>query len=171
MAIYTKSEWNAFFTGCGSKFRAGMRSPSGMLYIGLVLGGVAWASFAIPNLNAGETTPETLGIYVIGILVTVIADALMILIKGGDQNPLEQGIAVAVVIIALGALMLASLFSLRSSHFENSTKILHGWRCLADQVLFLLLAISIALTLLITGFDSKLPNSVIDRPVSAVKDS
>lgn len=170
MSIYTDAEWRSFFSGCVAKFRAGMHSASGILYSVLVLVGVAWASFAIPNLNAGETTPETLGIYVIGILVTVFADALMIYARGGDQNRLEQAIAVAVMSIALILLVIASFFSVKSSHFENSIKVLNGWRCMSNPVLFLLLAISIALSLLLTGFDPELPNGALDTPIDAVQD-
>ena len=45
------------------------------------------------------------------------------------------------------------------------------WRPLSDTVLFLLLAIAVAMSLVLTGFDAKLPpNGALDKPVAEVKD-
>lgn len=172
MTLYTADERKAFYFEFGSKLSAGLHSASAVLYSFLVLGGVAWASFAIPNWNAGETTPETLGIYVMGILITVFADALMILIKGGDNNRIEGAIAVAVAILAFTALVAASFFSIRPSKMENSLRMMGEWRAFSNAVLFFLLAFAVTMSLVLTGFDAKLPpNGALDKPVTEVKDN
>ena len=171
MTFYTLDERKAFYFEFGSKLNAGLHSASAVLYSFLVLAGVAWASFAIPNWNAGETTPETLGIYVIGILITVFADALMILIQGGDHNRIERAIAVVVAMCAFTVLVIASFFSIRPTQMENSVRVMGEWRPFSDAVLFLLLAIAVAMSLVLTGFDAKLPpNGALDKPVAEVKD-
>lgn len=171
MTLFTPAERSAFFLELILKFRAGVRSRSGLLYSVFVFVGVGWASFAIPAWNGSETTPETLGIYVIGILITVIADGLIILIKGSDENRLEQAIAVAVTIVSIISLVLASVFSTKSSHVEDSARMLEDWRCLANQALVVLLVLATTMSLVLTGFDPKLPpNRALDTPTTDLQD-
>lgn len=169
--LFTKDELSAFSAEFGSKLRAGVRSPTGILYSCLVLAGVGCASFAIPVWNEAAITPETLGIYVVGILVTVMADGLMIWKKGGDENPKEQAIAVLVIIVSLFSLILATLFSTKSSSIVDTKRVIGDWHTAANYVLGLLLILSIAMTLVLTGFDAQPPSiRPIDRPTSDLTD-
>lgn len=169
--LFTKDELSVFSTELGSKFRAGVRSPTGILYSCFVFVGVGWASFAIPVWNGSNITPETLGIYVVGILVTVMADGLMVWKKGSDENRYEQAIAVLVTTLSLVSLVLASLFSTKSSHVEDSRLVLDDWRYLANPVLIFLLILATTMSLVLTGFDSKpLHIGAIDRPTAELND-
>ena len=171
MVLFTRDEVKAFFDEFGSKLRAGVRSPTGLVYSVFVLGGVGWASFAIPVWNGSVITPETLGIYVVGILVTVMADGLMIWRKGSDENRYEQAIAVSVIVLSVILLFLASLFSTKSSHVEDSKRVLEDWRCLANPALITLLILATTMSLVLTGFDPSPPSiGALDRPTGEIKD-
>ena len=171
MVLFTRGELKAFFGEFGSKLRAGVRSPTGLVYIVFVLGGVGWASFLIPVWNGSAITPETLGIYVVGILVTVMADGLMIWKKRSDENPYEQAIAVSVIVLSIILLFLASMFSTKSSHVEDSKRVLDDWRCFANPALSTLLILATTMSLVLTGFDSRPPPiGALDRPTGAIKD-
>jgi hypothetical protein len=160
--IFTRHEIDSFLFELRSKFRSGIRSVTGIFYILMTLVGVGWASWEIPILNNNETSPETLGIYVIGFLVTVGLDALLTWKRTGDDNRYEQAIATAFMALSAIFLIVASILSIKT----------HGsWRCSAEPLLGIILIIAIGMSLVLTGFDSSLPPlGPLDVPVDDIND-
>ncbi len=171
MAIFTTAEMKAFCQELKSKLVAGIRAPFGVLYLFIVLGGVALASFKIPEWNGTELSPETLGIYVIGILVAVLADSIMMMFKSyRDDKLMEVAVAVVITLTSLLLIYLATIFSMKSSHLEDSKHILGDWRPHAKSMLALLLFAAVLMSLILTGYDSKIDISALDRPPAEVAD-
>ena len=171
ISIFTREEISLFLFELKSKFRSGVRSPAGALYIALMLIGVAWASWGIPSLNESETTPETFGIYVIGFLVTVMLDAIVTWKKKGNDNPYEQAIAVIFIVVSLLLVIGASSLSLKTFHMDPDKTRVGEWKNFATPSLFFVFICAIAMSLVLTGIDPKLPPiGSLDASVDAVCD-
>lgn len=173
--IFTREEMSLFLYELKSKFRDGIRSSAGFLYISLTLIGLAWASWGIPSLNYSETSPETLGIYVIGFLISVMLDAMVTWKKKGSENPYEQAIAVIFMVTSLLLVILASVFSLKTFHLEIvPTKVSEWkgeWKTGATAILAFSLCCAISMSLVLTGIDPKLPAiGPLDNPLTDVSD-
>lgn len=169
--IFTNEEISLFFFELKSKFRSGLRSPAGFLYISLTLIGVAWASWGIPSINNSETSPETFGIYVIGFLVTVMLDAIITWKKKGNDNPYEQAIAGLFIVFSMLLAIGASALSLKSIHIEPDKTRVEAWKYGATPFLFIILICAITMSLVLTGIDPKLPPiGSLDTPVNAIRD-
>lgn len=170
-SIFTREEISLFFFELKSKFRGGVRSPAGPLYISLMLMGVAWASWGIPSINETETSPETFGIYVIGFLVTVMLDAIVTWKKNGNDNPYEQTIAMVFMVVSVLFIICASFLSVKTFHIELDKTRVGEWKSFATPVLFIVFICTIAMSLVLTGIDPKLPPiGSLDVSMDAVRD-
>lgn len=168
--IFSRNDFQLFWFELKSKFRGGVRSPDALLYVMLTPMGIGWASFAIPAINRTHFSPETLGIYVIGFLVTLLLDALLIWKKSGPENGYEWAIAVLSIIAAVALIMVVSYFSV-SAGYPNSPGADSVWRDGAYPVLWLSFLASVLMTLVISGFDAGAPPvGPLDTPVEAVED-
>jgi hypothetical protein len=160
--IFSNDERKTFFLELSSKFRSGIRSPEGFIYICITFFGVGWASWQIPVWNGSHISPETLGIYVIGFVITVGADSLMIYKKSGEDSPYETAIGALFMILSGLLFVVASVLSWKRGE---------SWPNGATPGLALILIISIWMTLVLTGFDSKPPKmAAADKPLNEIKD-
>lgn len=171
MAIFTKSEIKAFKFELNSKFVAGIRSSFGVFYIFVVGAGVALASFYIPAWNGSHISPETLGIYVIGILIAVMADSFILMMKSyRDKKNVEFAIAVLFTLFSLILIFLATLLSTKDSFLDDSKHVLTDWWSWSNEVLGFLLVISVVMSLILTGYDSTIDIGPLDRAIADVSD-
>lgn len=169
--IFTRESIRLFWYELRSKFRGGVRSPAGFIYISLTLIGVAWASWGIPSINNSQTSPETLGIYVIGFLITVMLDAIITWKKKGNDNYSEQTIAGLFIVLSLLLTIAASVLSLKTVHIGTDNTRIENWKSGATPLLFSILIGAIAMSLVLTGIDPRLPRiGSLDVSVDAVRD-
>lgn len=167
--IITEEDWNLFKIELKSKLRAGIRTPINILYIFMTLIGVGWASWAIPVMNKSSITPETIGIYVIGFLITVGLDALLVFKRTGDENRIGQTISVLIMIFSVILIMISSILSLKSYPESSSPDADGVWRCSAYFLLPIFLAFAILMSLVLTGFDTEeLHVGPIDLPPTSI---
>jgi hypothetical protein len=170
-SLFTNNELKLFKFEIKSKFRAGIRTPVNILYIFMAIIGIGWASWAIPVINKGSITPETIGIYVISFLITVGLDALLIFKKIGDENKIGQTISILIMILSILLIILSSTLSLKSFPEENTIKPIGTWKCYAYFILPMVLTISILMSIVLKGFDNEeLPVGPLDLPPSSLAD-
>lgn len=161
--IFTQNDIKLFCFELKSKFRAGIRTPVNILYIFMTLIGVGWASWAIPVFNKSSITPETIGIYVIGFLISVGLDALLVWKKTGDDNGYEQAISVLIIIASFVLIIIASILSLKSFSAESTIESEGSWKFGAYVFLPFILILAILMSLVLTGFDTRqLPIGSLD---------
>ena len=168
--FFTQNEIDGFVFEFRAKFRDGVRSADGWLYVFLTLMGVAWATWAIPAFNNSHTSPETFGVYAIGFLVTLLLDALLTWKKKGDSNRYEQAIAVVSICTAFTLIVLVSYFSVgvATQAAPGATPI---WKTGAYPVLICSFIASVVMALVLTGFETSPPKvGPLDLSVSAVED-
>lgn len=166
--IFTKEELRRFFEELWTKFRYGVRSPEGMLYTTITLIGVGWASWTIPAINNSELSPETLGIYVIGFLLSVTLDAAMIAWKyKGSNTNYETAI---LVVVGLGTFILiiaSSYFAIKPLNVDLKPPQREDWRWGATPSLLLILMCAIIASLIVSGMDTKPPEiGPLDNPIT-----
>jgi heme/copper-type cytochrome/quinol oxidase subunit 4 len=168
---FTWEEISSFWLEFKLKFRSGVRSPTGLPYTVFTFAGVAWASYVIPNINHSDISPETYGIYVIGFLVSVMLDAMIIWKKTKDDNTYEQAIAIFVMVISFLLIILSSFLSVKTFNVELGPQGGGKWKCAAKYFLTIILVCAIAMSLVLTGFDTK-PLSVgsLDETLDAIRD-
>jgi hypothetical protein len=183
--LFSKEELSLFGYELYSKFRSGVRAVPSFLYLACTLLGVGWASYAIPAINKSEISAETLGIYVIGVVISVTLDALLILIaQKGDIDGNSNGRAIAALFWVLGIVLTvwASFLSISPgdalaptvgipaaslTHIEAHKK----WHWGAEFFLCFILFVSIAMSLILAGFDSDQPTiGSLERDPNAIKD-
>ncbi|MDY0977716.1 hypothetical protein SOM61_22395 [Massilia sp. CFBP9012] len=194
--IFSKEELGTFIYDLHSKLRAGLRSVTGVLYLVLTLVGVAWASYAIPAINGSDTSAETLGIYVIGVLIAVTLDSFVYLVnQGGSSESNSNGRVIAGICFGIGFLLIVwasflsiavqpeavpNTASLKDTAMASAAGVTgtvtavtdqKRWRWGAHAFLILILLIAILMSLILTGIDTGLPKiSSIQRDVDALKD-
>jgi hypothetical protein len=189
--LIEQAELEFFWYELKSKFRSGMRGIPSILYLFFTLLGVGLASWLIPSMNGSEISAETLGIYVIGFLVSVWLDALLILIsqKGdGDKNHYEREIAAMFLVFSVVLTLWAWYLSLHapaeivsavpaaivpgSAHGTMTPIAEHKkWRWGAEYFLGFILLGSLAMSLILAGIDSEQPGfGSLERNVDAIKD-
>jgi cytosine/uracil/thiamine/allantoin permease len=153
----TLDEIYRFFLALASKFWCGLRSTSGVLYIALTFIGVAWATYGISSLNYSEPSPETLGIYVIGFLVTVLLDSMVTWKRAGSENKNELAISVCFIVMALLLLIWSAYLSIKTYNVELDPPRAGVWKWGANYLLLFILICTIGMSLVLTGVDSTLP--------------
>lgn len=165
--IFSKEERQSYWDELCLKFRSGVRSAEGVVYIVVTLVAVAWASWGIPSINNSETSPETLGIFVIGLLISVMLDALIVAWKHKSLNSsYETAVLVTAGLSSFIMIVFASYFSIKPLNLEVTPHQREGWKEFAMPALLFFLAVSIVLSLIVSGMDSsKLNISAIDSPV------
>jgi len=167
--IFTESERRTFKIALKSKFRTGVRTPINILYIFMTLIGVGWATWAIPVLNKASITPETIGIYIIGFLITVWLDALLILKKTADDNKVEQTISVLIMIFSTLLIIASSILSLKSFPENSNLESEGSWKCYAYYIFPIILIVAILMSVVLTGFDAeKLHVGPLDMPENSI---
>lgn len=195
--IWTGEEIASFVLDLHSKFRAGMRNISSIFYTIFTLVGVAWASFAIPSINKSEINPETIGIYVIGVLITVTLDAILYFIdkRDGASSPNnERNIAGLACCLSFLLIIAASILSTAvqpepltsgaaastivatsngaaHANISNHAETTKHWRDHAEIFLFLILIISIIISLVLAGIDTDpLKVGSVSRSIDSIAD-
>lgn len=170
--LFTQEELKIFFEELWSKFRSGVRSPEGVVYIAVTLIGVAWASWGIPSINNSETSPETLGIYVIGFLIAVALDSAMIAWKHkNSSSSYEIAILTIIGLTSFVMIFLASNFAIRPVDLELKPPQRVGWKPGSMELLGLFLSIAILMSLIVSGIDTGRPSiGPLDNPVSEIAD-
>lgn len=187
--LIERDELQYFWYELRSKFRSGMRGIPSVLYLFFTLIGVGLASWLIPKMNGSEISAETLGIYVIGFLVSVWLDALLILIaqKGGaDNNRYEREIATLFLVVSVLLTLWAWFLSLHvdtpvaagggGTHQAGEPSASgqvseHHWRWGAEIFLGLILIASLIMSLILAGIDSEQPGfGSLQLDVDAIKD-
>lgn len=168
--IFTRDEVELFGFELRTKFRDGVRSPDALVYVLLTLIGVGWATYAIPAINSSHISPETLGVYVIGFLVTLCLDATFTWKKKNGENKYEQAIAALCMCAALVLIIFVSYFSVVSSPSEPPSKDAI-WKTGAYVVIWLCFIASVLMALVISGFDAGTPPvGPLDISLDAVED-
>lgn len=153
---FSREEIALFGQELKSKFWGGVRSPTGFLYIALTFIGVGWASWAIPTLNESETSPETLGIYVIGFLITVMLDSVIAWKKSGVGSEFEQAIAAIFMVISLLLIIGSSIFALKTFSVSSDKVRIGEWKFGSSPLLLVVLIFTILMSLVLTGIDHEL---------------
>lgn len=168
---FSREELVLFRLELQSKFWGGVRSKTGALYIVLTLIGVGWASWVIPSLNESETSPETFGIYVIGFLITVMLDAIITWKKSGVGNESEEAIAGFFIVVSWLLIIATSFLSLKSFHIAPNKMRVGEWKSYSTPLLFVVLIITITISLALTGIDHELLKiGSADRPIEELRD-
>jgi len=126
------------------------------IYLVIILVGGGAATWLIPFINSSETSAETLGIYVIGILIAVFADALFLWKKSKDDI-LAETIIVASIILSLAV----GILSIKEQ-FHTPTGIDKRWRPYSEIFIFFILLISIFLWAMLNVVEPKLTIGAID---------
>lgn len=169
--IFTREEIKLFSYELKAKFRSGIRSPIGPLYIFLMLFGIGLTTLGIPIYNESEISPETFGIYVIGFLVTVALDAMVIWKKTGNDNQNEQAIAVIFIVISSVLIVFSSLLSIKTFHLAEDKTRVGEWKSYGSCFLSFIFLITIVMFLILTGIDSQVPKiGSLEEPVTAIRD-
>jgi len=164
--IFTRDEVKFFVFELRAKFRDGLRSPDSLLYVVFTLVGIGWATWAIPAFNRAHTSPETVGVYAIGFLVTVFLDAMFTWKKRGEENKYEQAIAVLCMCLAFVLIILASYFSVHVTSQDTGQE----WKPGAYFVLWVAFGLAVLMTLVLSGFEvGPPPVGPLDLPVGAVE--
>lgn len=169
-----------FWYELSHKFLNGAIADSGLFYIFFTAVGVGLASYLIPITNGSEISPETLGIYVIGFLVSAGLDALMELMKvtdSGNHNRYGRAIAKWILVLTTLLLLWAWYLSLHvpaesavvanaaatqseavgtgthanSAHQISAHSPFKIWRTGATEFLFIILLLGLAMSLILAG--------------------
>lgn len=133
----------------------GLFSGSGLLYLALTVGGVGWATYFVPTINDSEISPETLGIYVTGLIVTLFAEALFTWKKGK-----EDSVAITVMVASLILGVVAMHFSTKGMIISAAGVAEKTWKPSAQLVLFVVLLFAILFWLALNAVDPKLDTPV-----------
>ncbi|VTU38504.1 hypothetical protein [Variovorax sp. PBL-E5] len=168
--IFTHEEVKLFFYELSAKFRDGVRSPDAFLYVVFTLVGVGWATLAIPKINSSHTSPETVGVYVIGILVTVLLDGMLTWKSKGGDNKYGHAIAVLCMCVSLLLIVVVSYFSANKSPptAPGGEPI---WKACSYPVLCASFVLSVLMALVLAGFEAGPPAvGPLDRSLNAVED-
>lgn len=128
------------------------------LYLVIVLVGVAVATWLIPFVNSSETSAETLGIYVIGILVAVFADSLFLWKKSKDDLIAETMISLSFILC-----FVVGFLSIKEQFQTADGVIGKRWRAYSECFLYLILAISILMWAMINVVEPRLVNPATDK--------
>jgi hypothetical protein len=121
--------------------------------------GVAAATWTIPSINGSETHAETLGIYVIGILVSVFADALFLWKKSKD-DVIAESIAIVSCFLVVGAAYL----SVKEDFYIAGGTPSKRWRHYAEFWLYLILMLSILMWAMINVVEPRLTVAATHEP-------
>ena len=168
--IFTRDEVDFFCSELQKKFRYGVRSADTILYVFITLVGVGWATYAIPAINSSHISPETLGVYVIGFLVTLGLDATFTWRKKNEENKYELAIAALCMCIALLLIIVVSYFSVVASPSQTPLKEA-VWKPGSYVVIWICFITSALMALLISGLDGAPPSvGPLDVSIDAVKD-
>lgn len=131
------------------------------LYLVIVVVGVAVATWLVPSINASETSPETLGIYVIGILIAVFADALFLWKKAKDDVIAETIAAVSFVLC-----FVVGFLSLKEQFHAPGALPIKRWRPYGEAALYVILAVSILMWSMINVVEPRLDIAATQDPAN-----
>lgn len=151
-----------YFKGLWSACMVGLMSGPGILYLVLTAGGVGWISYFLPTINGSEKSPETLGVYVIGLVISLFAEA-MFEWKKGKADSLSETVMVCAVIFGLSAFLLSTKASVVDSHGSMQK----DWHANAQLWLCFVLFLTILLWLALNPIQTKFKNPAIQQPASA----
>ena len=164
---FTLEELNDLWNYTKSRFWDGIRSDTGLIYVAATVLGVGWATWGIPLINGSETSPETLGIYVIGILFTVLLDSMVLWKKRSPEDGNEFAIGMLGMLFSGAMIIISSRFSVKFSGIKNEER---NWSDHSYWVLYLIFFISILISIVLTGIDpDKSPIASVDTPISNIK--
>ena len=153
-----------------TRVRRGIQAWPNLLYLALVLMGAAFATWGIPSFNReNDQGLDVLGIFVIGVLIPLFADALILIVK---KEAVEQAIAGYTMILTIFLFGFALVFSLKtfpSGHASTSSEDGH-WKCFALPVLWITLAIALLANLALSGIDPKLGLGPLQKEISTLSD-
>lgn len=152
--LFSPDERRVFFDEMWAKFRNGLRS-SGFLYVAVTAIGVGWASFGIPSINNSEISPETLGIYVIGFLISVMLDSFIVAWRNRTSISTTESNILGV--LSVGALLLtcwASYLAIKNIDVALDPPQRDGWKYGATPLLIIILTLAICMSLIVSGMDS-----------------
>ena len=158
------------------KFRGGVRTPIGLIYGFATLVGVGWATWGIPAINGSHISPETLGIYVIGFLITVLLDAGVTLAKKLREEEdfgYDTAATVMCFILSIALVIWASYLSIRADHVplpSPSPPIEPKWKFAAYPLLAFILSLAVLMWFVLSGIDPKGPTiGPLDKSPGAVR--
>ena len=129
------------------------------LYLVIVVVGVAVATWLIPFINSSETSPETLGIYVIGILIAVFADALFLWKKSKDD-----AIAETIAAVSFALCFCVGFLSIKEQLFSPDGLPIKRWKPYGEFVLYLILVLSIFMWAMINVVEPRLDVAATQEP-------
>ena len=141
----------SYFRHLGETLVAAPVTPGTWLYLAIVLVGVAAATGVITAINASETSPETLGVYVIGILIAVFADALFLWKKSKDDV-----IAETIIIVSFVLSFVVGFLSVKEQFHAPDGAIGKRWRPYGEVILYLILLIAILMWAMINVVEPRL---------------
>lgn len=168
---FSREELASFILELKSKFWGGVRSLTGVIYIAFTFVGIGLASFIIPSYNESEISPETLGIYVIGFLITVMLDAVLAWKKSGVDNENEQAIAGIFMMFSFLLLICTSLLSVKSFHLDTNKTRVGAWKGYAPFFLTVVFIVTIAMSLVLAGIDHELLKiGSLNKDVNDIRD-
>lgn len=154
--LFTSNEWKGFWDEIWSKFVDGIRATGAKLSLVITACGIAAVTWGLPHLNRSDTSPETLGIYVLGFIIPLFCEAFL-LVK--DENRSFDGAVAEWTCIFLFVLWtLAFWLSLKTNFPQPATDAPHSkseWRWGASGFLLFLLVLSLFFSFVVTGFDQK----------------
>lgn len=122
-----------------------------------MLAGVAAPTWIVPTWNGSETTPETLGLYVVGIALSVFADAL-IKWKRGDNDQVTE--TILVVSFILGFFVLYN--SVKGSTRNDEGMPVRDWRPFAELCLYICLFFYTAMWAMLIAVDPPFRNPAVE---------
>ena len=131
------------------------------LYLAIVVVGVAFATWAIPAMNSSETSAETLGIYVIGILIAVFADSLFLWKKSKDDV-----IAETVAVVSFLLCLLAGFLSVKEQLHSPEGLTSKRWRPYGEIALYAILTLSIFMWAMINVVEPRLDIAATQDPAN-----
>lgn len=145
----------------GSTLREAPFTGGTWLYLAIVLAGGAAATWFIPSINSSETSAETFGIYVIGILIAVFADALFLWKKSKDDV-----IAETIIVVSFVLSLVVGFLSVKEQFHTPEGVPGKRWRSYGELCIFLILLISILMWAMINVVEPRLNIAATDKPAN-----
>jgi CDP-diglyceride synthetase len=140
-----------YFSRLGSALSEAPFSAGTWIYSAIVFVGIAAASWFIPFINSADTSAETLGIYVIGILIAVFADSLFLW-----KNSTHDDIAETIIVTSFLLCLLVGYFSVKVPFINSEGETVKRFRSYSEFFIFLILIISILMWAMINAVDPRL---------------
>ena len=154
--LYFKTLW--------SILKAAPTTDGTLLYLAIIVVGCGAVTWLIPEANESERSPETLGVFVIGILITVFAEAMFLWKKGNSKthNYVSQ--------TAMGATFLLAFFAYYLSvkhvkHVQEGKNVegpsaapIKDWVNYSVPTLWAILILAILLWAMISAADPRFKN-------------